>query len=58
MLVLVQKRQLRELLARFYPEKQPEETDDPAMELHLRLLLEKADDELDRYWTARHNERR
>ena len=46
---------IKELLAKFYPEKQPDEADDPAMEAHLRLLLELAEDALDRQASAVQN---
>jgi hypothetical protein len=48
---------IKQLLARFYPEKRPGEADDPAMEAHLRLLLEQAEDALDRE-KAGHDNRR
>jgi hypothetical protein len=54
----VNRSDIKHLLARFYPEKRMHEADDPAMEMHLRLLLERAEDALDRERTARDNRRR
>jgi hypothetical protein len=53
----VQPPELKQLLEHFYPEKPLEEADDPAMTVHLRLLLERAEDALDREKTARLNRR-
>jgi hypothetical protein len=54
----LQKDDLERLLSRAYTAEQPEAGADRAMEIHLRLLLEQAEDALDRERSARENTKR
>jgi hypothetical protein len=54
----VNRTDIKHLLKQFYPEKRMDEADDRAMEMHLRLLLERAEDALDREQAGRENRRR
>jgi hypothetical protein len=49
---------LRRLLNKLYPVEKPQPDPDPAMEMHLRLLAEQAEDALDRQLSAHENIKR